>query len=128
MSDADRARLRDLLGDTADRLTRGNSSAILTPETLQFLAHLSVWRWHGSYTDATPAVLADLKNLEAVLDELPLDGATRTEYADRLREHTARRPQPNRILTAPATAARCAEDYASGDAVRETCAKQTRRR
>ncbi|MEV7470252.1 hypothetical protein AB0O20_27665 [Streptomyces kronopolitis] len=39
-----------------------------------------------------------------------------------------RTPRANRILAEPATAARCAEDYASSGTVRETCAKQTRRR
>ncbi|MFE0376241.1 hypothetical protein ACFW1M_11760 [Streptomyces inhibens] len=86
MSDADRARLRDILEDTADRLAVGCSGAILTAETLKFMAHLSVWRWHGSYTNATPAVLADLKNIAAALAKLPLDGGTRAEYAARIRQ------------------------------------------
>ncbi|MFI9079140.1 hypothetical protein ACIGW8_22165 [Streptomyces sioyaensis] len=113
MTDADRARLRDILDDTADRLDLGNSGAILTTETLQFMAHLSVWRWHGSYTDATPAVLADLKAVAAALAELPLDGVTRAQAAALIREARARRPQPNRLLAEPATVTLCAADRAA---------------
>ncbi|MFH9248218.1 hypothetical protein ACH4LK_22655 [Streptomyces lydicus] len=113
MTAISRAQLRNLLDDLARRLDATGDRTTLTADTLRSLVHLTAWANRGTYLD-TPTVRADRDALNEVLAELPLNGTTGPQYADRVREAAAAlRPRPNQVLAEPATVERCAADRAA---------------
>jgi hypothetical protein len=72
-----------LLSTTADRLPTGSPNAVLTAAHLALIAELTIWDWHGT-ADPDENSIADTRALRDELDRIPIDGATRDEYAARL--------------------------------------------
>ncbi|MGA5635049.1 hypothetical protein [Streptomyces lydicamycinicus] len=73
-----------LLTTTARRIPGVSPGAPLTHEHVALMAELTIWDWHGT-RGSTPDSRADAQLLRDALDDMPIDGATRDEYAARLR-------------------------------------------
>ncbi|MGW7247725.1 hypothetical protein [Streptomyces decoyicus] len=78
-----RAPMDWLLTTTAHRLPTGSPNATLTEAHLTLIAELTIWDWHGT-ADPDENSIADARALRDELDRIPIDGATRDEYAARL--------------------------------------------
>lgn len=79
-----RAPLDWLLETTARRLPTLAPHAPLTHSHLALIAQLTIWDWHGT-AGPTEESRADAQALRDAFDRLPIAGATRDEYAARLR-------------------------------------------
>ncbi|MEU9498221.1 hypothetical protein [Streptomyces sp. NPDC048196] len=79
-----RAPLDWLLTTAADKLPTGSPNAPITRERIALTIELVIWDWHGT-GDPTTDSIADTNALRSVLLGLPIRGATRAEYAARVR-------------------------------------------
>lgn len=78
-----RAPLDWLLTTTARRIPGASPTAPLTSAHVALMAELTIWDWYGT-GEPTSESRADTQALREALDRIPIDGATRDEYAARI--------------------------------------------
>ncbi|WP_431999299.1 hypothetical protein [Streptomyces sioyaensis] len=83
MSAPGRAPLDWLLTTTARHIPGVTPRAPLTTAHIALMSELAIWEWHGT-GESTPESRADAAALREALDRIPINGATRDEYAARI--------------------------------------------